>query len=222
MRLEIELTKEEAEAVIAAIELGEFDRFGTLTAEWQEKKPVSSKRNPAPQQQSEKRVVEGCPPPMSYAELEEILRLHGLWLANEEGGRCADLSRAWLIGADLSKVVLRNADLSGNTFLLSIDLSNADLSNANLSKAVLRDANLSGADLRGANLNNAALPLANLSGADLRDAKLFEAVLRDANLSGADLRGADLRFADLCRAKLRGAQLIGAFLTDEQKEQAIF
>jgi hypothetical protein len=83
-------------------------------------------------------------------ELQEILRLHKLWL-NDEGGEMANLS-----GANLSR-----ADLSG-----------ANLSRANLSRANLSGANLSGADLSGADLSRADLSGANLSGADLSGAYL--------------------------------------------------
>jgi uncharacterized protein YjbI with pentapeptide repeats len=91
---------------------------------------------------------------MSY-ELNEILRLHRLWLADDPEGKRADLSRADLSGADLSRANLCGADLSG------ADLSGANLSDANLFRANLSDANLSGAKLSGA----------KLSGANMSDAK---------------------------------------------------
>ena len=62
---------------------------------------------------------------ISKDELKEILRLHALWLADEAGGKCANLS-----GANLSYADLRGADLSG------ANLSGADLSGANLSGAI--------------------------------------------------------------------------------------
>ena len=46
-------------------------------------------------------------------ELEQFLRKHKLWLANEEGGEVADLSRANLSGANLKWANLKWADLSG-------------------------------------------------------------------------------------------------------------
>ena len=123
---------------------------------------------------------------ISAKKLQEIIKSHGRWLRNEEGGERADLS-----GADL-----RSADLSG-----------ADLSSANLSSADLSSADLSSANLRGANLRSANLRGANLSSANLRSADLSGADLRGANLRSANLRGADLRSADLSGADLRGANL---------------
>jgi uncharacterized protein YjbI with pentapeptide repeats len=101
--------------------------------------------------------------PMSQEQLQEVLRLHKLWLQGNPGCR-----------ANLSGANLRGANLRG-----------ANLSDANLSDANLRGANLRGANLRGANLSGANLSGANLRGADLRGADL-----RGADLRGADLRGA--------------------------------
>jgi hypothetical protein len=66
---------------------------------------------------------------MKKTELYEILKLHKMWLNNEEGGKRANLIDANLGGANLSGANLRGADLSG---------------------ANLRGADLRGADLRGA------------------------------------------------------------------------
>ena len=83
---------------------------------------------------------------ISAKKLQEIIKSHGRWLRNEEGGERADLS---------------SADLSG------ADLSGADLSSAYLSSAYLSGAYLSSANLRGADLSGADLSSAYLSGADL-------------------------------------------------------
>ena len=72
---------------------------------------------------------------MKKEDLQKILRLHGVWVRGD-GGVCANLSGANLIGA-----ILSGANLSGAI------LSDADLSGANLRGADLSDANLSGANL---------------------------------------------------------------------------
>jgi uncharacterized protein YjbI with pentapeptide repeats len=102
---------------------------------------------------------------------------HALEQAAKSG---ADLSGAYLSGADLRGADLRGAYLSG------ADLSGADLRGAYLSGADLSGADLSGADLSGADLRGAYLSGADLSGADLRGAYLSGADLRGAYLSGAD------------------------------------
>jgi uncharacterized protein YjbI with pentapeptide repeats len=102
---------------------------------------------------------------MRQSEIAEVLRLHGMWLRCEDGGR-----RANLIGADLIRANLIRANLSG------ADLSRADLSRANLSGANLSGADLSKADLSGSDLSGADLSRADLSGADLSRADLSGAV----------------------------------------------
>jgi hypothetical protein len=104
-------------------------------------------------------------------ELNKILEDHKLWL-KDEGGKRADLSYAYLRGANLR---------------------GANLSDADLRCANLRGANLSGADLRGAYLRGADLRCADLRGAYLRCADLS-----GADLSGADLNNANLSYANLC------------------------
>lgn len=121
---------------------------------------------------------------MNHAELQEILRLHSMWLRGEDGGARANLSDADISEADLSRANLSRANLTG------ADLSGADLSGANLRGANLRVANLygaslSGAVLRGANLSGTSLSLANLREADLSEANLSLADISEANLSGA-------------------------------------
>jgi hypothetical protein len=106
---------------------------------------------------------------MKPAELQEILRLHRMWLRGEDGGARADIS-----GADL-----READFSWAS-LSRANLSEADLSGANLSEANLSEADLSGADLSGADISRANLSWANLSGADITRASLSEVNLSRA------------------------------------------
>ena len=80
---------------------------------------------------------------MKQDELNEVIRLHGLWLNDDyDGGKRADLRGADLHGADL-----RDANLYG-----------ADLYGANLRGADLYGADLRGADLHDANLHDANLP----------------------------------------------------------------
>ena len=79
---------------------------------------------------------------ISAKKLQEIIKSHGRWLRNEEGGERANLSGANLRSANLSSAYLRSADLSG-----------ANLSGANLRSADLRSADLSDADLSDADLD---------------------------------------------------------------------
>ena len=58
---------------------------------------------------------------LNKEDLQNILNKHKLWLLNEEGGECVNLSYANLSCANLSCANLSNADLS------NANLSNADL-----------------------------------------------------------------------------------------------
>jgi hypothetical protein len=98
---------------------------------------------------------------MNAKELNEILRLHQLWLNAEPGGKRANFCGKNLSQADLSGVNLQSANLNGATFI-----------GANLRGADLRGANLIAADLRWANLNGARLRWANLFRVNLYGAKL--------------------------------------------------
>ena len=88
---------------------------------------------------------------MYKKELEEVLRLHEMWLHSKMGGARANLQYANLQDANLQDANLQYANLRG----------------ANLRGADLQDANLQGANLRGANLRGADLQDANLQGADI-------------------------------------------------------
>ena len=110
-------------------------------------------------------------------ELKEILRKHKLWLedSDQQDAECANLSGAYLSGADLSCANLSCADLSGANlscaYLLCADLSGANLSCADLSGAYLSCADLSCANLSCAYLSGAYLSCADLSCANLSCAK---------------------------------------------------
>ena len=73
---------------------------------------------------------------MTPKKLKEILDMHVKWLRNEEGGSCADLSRANLFGADLSGADLSRANLFG-AYLSRADLSRADLFGAKIELGLL-------------------------------------------------------------------------------------
>lgn len=106
----------------------------------------------------------------------------------------ADLTGAWLVGANLDDVPMEGARLAdacliraslGGTRLAEAWLIDARLSRAVLIETDLTGANLMAADLTGASLSQVALPGANMTGADLRGAAFVQ-----TDLSGADLTGA--------------------------------
>ena len=89
---------------------------------------------------------------ITQEKLDKLVKNHGKWLRNEEGGHRLDLRGADLIGANLKGADLRGAYLIGAN-LRGADLICADLIDANLRGAYLGGAYLSGANLRGAKLD---------------------------------------------------------------------
>jgi len=131
----------------------------------------------------------------------------------------ANMSGAYLIGADLSYANLKNANLD-EAYLNRANLKNANLSEAELNETHLQAADMSGARFIEANLSRADLRKADLSGVDLRGAFLIGTYLNGANLSKADLSGACLIEADLSEADLSGACLKGASLNGTNLSRA--
>jgi uncharacterized protein YjbI with pentapeptide repeats len=167
---------------------------------------------------------------ITRADLDRILQAHALSLRSKgkegktadlsgAGLEKADLSGAWLNGANLSRAELEQADLHG-AFLTEANLSRAGLEKADLSGAWLNWANLSRAKLLGSDLSGTFLRGANLSGAGLIRGDLFDPRLRSADLSKAVLSDANLSGAKLYKANLSGAELNGAVLTGADLEMA--
>jgi uncharacterized protein YjbI with pentapeptide repeats len=133
---------------------------------------------------------------------------------------------------DLSKAILRNAQLEGGIWQ-KVDLSGADLEGARGSVQSIVSkfdglwapwADLPGLGFfgsgRGAVFAGSNLEGSGFSGSDLTDSDFSNANLSGANLDGADLTGATLRKADLRRATLRFAKLVGADLSEAVYDQA--
>lgn len=152
---------------------------------------------------------------LSSDDLKQILALHQKWDNSSTGskeGKQADLSKCILRNADLPGVHLTGAILSGAN-LAGANLAGASLSGADLAAADLSNANLAGASLSRADLTDANLSNANLSGAFLLSAKLAHSNLTDADLSNANLSYVDLSEANLSQSVLSMAVLYGANLS---------
>jgi len=156
---------------------------------------------------------------MTQEKLNDIIKLHQMWLNDEVGGIKADLSYTDLSGVDLSKVNLSDADLS-DANLSYANLSYANLSYADLSGTTLFGANLSGANLSETVLSYTDLSFSNLSGANLSGANLSYATLYMTNLSKADLSYANLHYANLFEANLSYANLSYANLSKADLSKA--
>jgi uncharacterized protein YjbI with pentapeptide repeats len=115
-------------------------------------------------------------------------------------------------------VRLRRADLSF-AFMNGADLAEADLSDANLIDAHLDHANLVWTTLVGAHFDGADLSDACLEGADLRNATFRCSTLADCTLGG---QRATLIRADLSQTKLDGTIFSGADLSGAIYEPKVY
>ena len=80
---------------------------------------------------------------MTRDELDEVLRLHKLWLIGEEGGKRANLSAGVLsVNSNLREACLMGAYMFG-ACLVGSDFSGADLTSANIGMT-----DMGGVDLR--------------------------------------------------------------------------
>jgi sigma-B regulation protein RsbU (phosphoserine phosphatase) len=129
-----------------------------------------------------KKVKSDSTVPPRCQNVEQLLQQY-----HEKGER--DFSGIDLSGKDLGGETLENANLS-EAYLNGANFRGTKLRSVNLSGANLRGATFNGADLRKANLSFADVRGTDFSGADLRGANLTFVLLNEANITGALLCGA--------------------------------
>ncbi len=112
-----------------------------------------------------------------------------------------NLTKAYLIGADLTSATMSNATLV-TAIATSATLTNANLNRADLTSGTLTNANLTGANLSFAIMSSSALTNANLSGADLSFASLFSSTLTNATFAGAIVDGVNFGQSNLSKSQL--------------------
>jgi len=120
----------------------------------------------------------------------------------------------WRTSEPLTRPNLENADLSG------LILENANLSGVNLRGAKLDNAYLYDADFQKANLQNASLNRAVLIGANFYKANLSNATLEHSYLAQSDLSNANLTNACLKSSNLRSALVSQTIFTNACIESA--
>ncbi len=133
----------------------------------------------------------------NQAHVKRLLQGNKAWnVWRQESNERPDLSEAKLIGANLTRYNLDEADLR-RAVLIQTQFRSARLNGANLSGANARFAVFSGAKLAGAVLQETDLRAASLRRADLSGANLQRAILRFASLVGANVKDADFRRAEV-------------------------
>lgn len=172
---------------------------------------------------------------LTQAQLDETVRLHGLFREGRSGGRRAvltgyDLSGLSLVGADMSHAdftgsSLFRVDLHGARFdcatVFACDFRQANLENVSMVRTDLRGCFFAGAIMAGANLFEADLrPGAHLTRDKTGDFKSLmpreipgaasAAGFTGANLTNASLTGATAVKTDFSDAIMRGCKLVRA------------
>lgn len=115
-------------------------------------------------------------------QLEEIIRLHNLWIESvlgdpqEQSGRRANFEETDLTGMDFSGVNLSCANFKG-----------AKLAGCNFRSAILSKADFENADLTAADFSGAKIIKANLTNAKLDDLQYEKTNFRNATLVGTSL-----------------------------------
>ncbi len=109
---------------------------------------------------------------LTQEELNDIIRLHAIYLSGKNGGARAQVKFKNLSGLTLSRQDMSHADFTGSCFI------GADLSGGNFTSATFF-----ACDMRRSNLENACFIRCDFRGA----------FVAGANLNGADMKSADLR-----------------------------
>lgn len=165
---------------------------------------------------------------LTQDELNALMAMHAQFVRHEIKGRRLQLGSAHILGLNLSKRLLKEADFSGAN-LTGSNLSGADFEGANLFAANLCDcdlqsANFRGADLRGVSLRGANLSYSVLDGADLRSAFMIKvggdsegyAQLvprgKENPNGGVDFSNCSLRGTSMIQVNLKGASFRNALL----------
>jgi len=180
---------------------------------------------------------------MTNDELNELARLHVLWLQKAPTGRRLELHGAKLAGAalkgvrlsrsKLTEVDLSGADLQGTSFYKSefenvqfdcASLLETDLSECDARRCRFDSARLDGGSIAGSKISECSFWHARLDRNDLSKSTVFRTSFAGAVLSGChlarcemkscDLQGCDLQGTNLHWATLADTDLRGANLTD--------
>jgi len=134
----------------------------------------------------------------THEQMQAILGKHAAWLRGEAQGvkavfSGADLTSAYLKGADLRQAELHGCDLTG-AYLSEIDLESATISKCNLTNAVAKGARFQSASMRYCNLTGANCQGANFRSANLQQANLTDAYLKDCDMDG--ISGTGITWSD--------------------------
>lgn len=166
---------------------------------------------------------------MTQDEMNEILKLHKMWLNGEKNGvraviEARDLFDLTMIGANLQKAVISRSFIK-NCDMENVDMSNTEILNTTIAYSNMENATLASADMINANMTEVYMPRSNLYKAiiyesTMRDCDIEESnfeqvtlrysIVKNCNLEKSNMTKADLPFSDMLDCKLTFANLQNA------------
>ncbi|MDE1987785.1 MAG: pentapeptide repeat-containing protein [Alphaproteobacteria bacterium] len=164
---------------------------------------------------------------LTQDELNAVTAAHARFIRHMPQGARAQLGSANILGLDLSRRLLKEADFSGadltGSYLTGANLEGANLFSATLCGCDLGSANLRKADLRGVSLRGANLSFSVLDGADLRAAFMFKvggdggyarnlSTTKDNVGGGVDFSNCSMKGTSMNEVNLKGASFRNALL----------
>lgn len=188
---------------------------------------------------------------LSQEKLNEILRLHKMWVDKIEGGARAsfrgsnignewpyegiemgafDFSNAYLPDAKMNNATMsglcfRNADLTGVDFtgtrLTNCDFRDAKMINTKLMNVDLTAAKMVNVDLTGARFNNAYSPNVDFTNAKMINADFTGTFLNNSDFSNSNLRDARLVVSDVLGCDFSDADFRGTNILGTSLRYAI-
>lgn len=114
---------------------------------------------------------------LKQAEIDEKLKLHKMWLNNEEGGKKADFSGVNLSHHAFEKVNLDKANFYG-----------ANLQNVRFESCTLQSTTFNAAEASWSKFRNTSLVDANFGNSILQNSEFYKCDLSGANFKSADLK----------------------------------
>lgn len=130
-------------------------------------------------------------------QVNEMVRLHGMWLRGEEGGKQACVEHGDFSDLDLSGVDLDGAVLHDCTF-----------TKTNMDKAVLWEADLSDSEFFETTMRYAVVARSKFSNALIYGVDATGAVFKSVRIDGSRLRDSIFAKSDFSNADMRGASVI--------------
>lgn len=163
---------------------------------------------------------------MTQNEMNEILKLHEMWLKGEKNGVRArieerDLFGLNMIGANLQHAIITrsfikncNMDYANmlNANIINTTIAYSSMNNVVLTSSSIVNVNMTEISMQGTNLHKAIICESTIQGCDIKESNFERITLKhstvsDSSLAKSNMKKADLGFANIVRCNLAFANL---------------